>query len=333
MNCLGSGGIQAKSLSKRFSIRHPKGDPRARPGVTYDIVQAVDSVSLDAGVGEVFGLIGPNGAGKSTLLNILATLLIPDEGEAYVNGFDIARQVSQVRRSISGTMSIGGITMPNSYGTVRQLKTLATLYAMPEHQSELRIGMLLDELGIKSFMERRSARLSSGMSARVTLAKLLLPDRPVLLLDEPFTHIDFKGVRDAAYLLRDITRREGRTVLLVTHDLRIAEAACHRVGLISHGKLVKMGGMADLRTVADDGMYLEVEFGPGVSRDECGLLSELGEVSWDSGTETRAKLTLDRKWSRISDVAGKLEDMHLPIVSFTIREASLEEMMLRSTSN
>jgi sodium transport system ATP-binding protein len=206
-------------------------------------LQAVADVSFDALDGQVFGLLGPNGAGKTTTLRILATVLEPDRGTATVSGYDVRRQKSQVRAHL-------GILIENA-GLYRQLtareclRYVGQLHGLTGPLLEQRIERLVSDLGMESFIDRKTGGFSRGMTRKVITGMALVHDPPNVIFDEPTAGLDVISTR----AVRDIIRRfraEGRCVILSTHLMDEVERLCDRVAIIHRGAILATGSPAEL---------------------------------------------------------------------------------------
>jgi ABC-2 type transport system ATP-binding protein len=209
----------------------------------YDRTLAVGGLDLDVAEGEIFGLVGPNGAGKTTTLRILATLLVPDAGDAEIAGASVRRNPNDVRRVLG--------FMPDSFGVYDDMKVweyldfFARCYGIPADRRRRIIGDLLELVDLAAKRDAYVAGLSRGMQQRLCLAHALVHDPPVLLLDEPSTALDADGCRLLVAAIR-ASVREGRAVLLVTHDLPLAEAAADRAVLLRKGRVAAQGPPAEV---------------------------------------------------------------------------------------
>ncbi len=200
-----------------------------------DIV-ALDSVDLAIRAGEVHGLLGPNGAGKTTLCKILSTVLLPTSGFARVAGHDVVRETADVRRIIG--IVFGGERGLYTRLTARQnLEFWAAMYGLRGRAMRQRVGAMLSQIGLGERADDRVEGFSRGMKQRLHLARGLIGDPRVVLLDEPTTGMDPVAAREFRTLV-DKLRGDGRTVLLATHDMAEAEAVCDRVTLIDNGRLL-----------------------------------------------------------------------------------------------
>jgi ABC-2 type transport system ATP-binding protein len=220
---------------------------------------AVDGVSFDIQAGEIFGLLGPNGAGKTTTIKMLCTLLEPSGGTATINGHDVAREAGLVRQSL-GAVLTGERSIYWKLTARENLEYFAALYHIPRAVARRRIAELLERLNLADRADDLVERFSSGMKQRVAIAKALLPNPPVLLLDEPTIGLDPQSARNLRDLILEI-RAEGRTVLLTTHYMEEADLLSDRVGIIDGGRVIALDRPAELKRAIQqqDVLQLEVE--------------------------------------------------------------------------
>jgi sodium transport system ATP-binding protein len=206
-------------------------------------IAAVAGASLSCAGGEIYGLLGPNGAGKTTTLRCLATILTPSSGSATVAGHDLLREPEAVRRSIGFLSATTGL-----YGRLTPRETMrffGALHGLKGAALEARVEEVLRLFEITGYADRANDRLSTGMKQRVSLARAVVHDPPVLILDEPTTGLDpivSRTVEDAVQALA----ASGKCVLFSTHMLSQAEEICHRLGLIAGGRVVAEGTIAEL---------------------------------------------------------------------------------------
>ncbi|MET9628325.1 ABC transporter ATP-binding protein [Lentzea sp. NPDC006480] len=208
--------------------------------------RALDTLDLDVQTGEVHGLLGPNGAGKTTLCKILSTVLLPTSGEALVGGHDVVR-AAQAVRSLVGIVLGGERGLYTRLSPRQNLRYWAALYGVTGRQGRQRADELLDRVGLTDRADERVETFSRGMKQRLHLARGLVGDPKVVLLDEPTVGMDPVAAREFRTLVAQL-RDEGRTLLITTHDMAEAQAVCDRVSLIDNGRLV---GTADPRTIGD----------------------------------------------------------------------------------
>ena len=224
--------IEVRNLRKSF---------RKRTGFRkYTELWAIDDVSFNVAEGETYGLLGPNGSGKSSLIRILSTLLIADHGEVNLMGFRLPEQQEEVRRII-GRVSVDAAFYKKLSARENLLYT-ALLYGQKAREAEVRVLEILDQLGMENAkFSTPLEEMSRGMQQKISIARALMINPPVLLLDEPTTGLDPKSRRDVQSFLENLREREGTTILLTTHDMAEAERLCARIGFLAHGKLVAEG--------------------------------------------------------------------------------------------
>jgi sodium transport system ATP-binding protein len=208
------------------------------------VIPAVDGVSLEAHPGEIFGLLGPNGAGKTTLLRMLATILAPTSGTAEIGGYDVVRDPAKVRAQIGYLSGSAGLY---ERLTGRQLlHYFASLYGLTNTVAKSRIGGLIDELDMASYIDGRCDKYSTGQKQRVSIARAVVHDPPVLFFDEPTNGLDLIAARTVVRYIRD-RRSAGKCVVFSTHIMSEVEALCDRIAIIYEGKVAAIGTMQELR--------------------------------------------------------------------------------------
>ncbi|MGM0575632.1 MAG: ABC transporter ATP-binding protein [Myxococcota bacterium] len=212
-------------------------------GRTFGSVVALDGLSIEARPGEVVGLLGPNGAGKTTAMRILATLLTPTTGRAWVGGYEVGVEPVEVRRRLgylTGDTGLYGRLTPREV-----LRYFGRLHGLGGDALEARIDDLARLVGARSFAERRCESLSTGQKQRVSIARAVVHDPAVLVLDEPTSGLDILAARDILGLFRDEADR-GKAVILSTHILAEVELICDRASIIHHGTVRASGTLDDL---------------------------------------------------------------------------------------
>jgi ABC-2 type transport system ATP-binding protein len=210
---------------------------------------ALKGVSLEVPRGEAYALLGPNGSGKSTLIRILSTLLLPDGGTVEIQNLRLPEQERRVRE-IVGRVSVDA-AFYKKLSARENLLYSAFMYGFHRKAAERRALDVLERLG---FPRRRFhdplEEMSRGMQQKVALARALLLNPPVLLLDEPTTGLDPKSKRDVHAFLEGLRELNGTTILLTSHDMAEAERLCDRIGLLAGGRLVAEGSADELRSRA-----------------------------------------------------------------------------------
>jgi ABC-2 type transport system ATP-binding protein len=209
----------------------------------YDRTLAVAGLDLDIAQGEIFGLVGPNGAGKTTILRILATLLVPDQGDAEIAGASVRRNPNDVRRVIG--------FMPDSFGVYDDMRVweyldfFARCYGISAERRRRMIGDLLELVDLGPKRDAYVQGLSRGMQQRLCLAHALVHDPSVLLLDEPASGLDPRARVELRELLREL-RSLGKTIIVSSHILPELEELCTSVAIVDHGQMLAHGKVADI---------------------------------------------------------------------------------------
>jgi len=211
----------------------------------FGSLTAVDHVSLDIGVGEIFGLIGPNGAGKSTLIRMLATLLPPTSGTASIAGFDIVTSPAAVRRHIGYVPQL--LSADAALTGFENMLLSARLYGVPRAERRQRINTALDRMGLSSAAHHLAGQYSGGMLRRLEIAQSLLHRPEVLILDEPTVGLD-PTARDTVWeRVLELRDRYQRTMIVTSHLMQEIEKFCDRIALIDRGRIVALGTAAELK--------------------------------------------------------------------------------------
>ncbi|MFC6617178.1 ATP-binding cassette domain-containing protein [Deinococcus radiophilus] len=209
----------------------------------YGDFAALQDVSLQAQGGQVFGLLGPNGAGKTTLLRILATLLRPTSGRAVVAGRDVNEQPREVRQII-GVVN-GGMGLPARLTGREILRSFAGFYGMASAQTEARIAELDHALELGRVLDVRAGEYSTGMRQKVVIARAVIQDPAVLILDEAASGLDIFARRTLLDWVA-AARRPGRLTVYSTHVMSEAEEVCDRLAILHQGRLLAEGSQAEL---------------------------------------------------------------------------------------
>ena len=217
--------------------------------------RAVDGVTFNVGAGEIFGLLGPNGAGKTTALRMMSGLITPTSGWAKLNGFDLRTRREEAKRSLGYLTANTGLYQRLSPREL--LRYFGELLGLDRARVEQRIAVLVDWLDMSSFADLRCGGLSTGQKQRTNIARALLGDPPILIMDEPTLGLDVLTNR----IVLDFIRAEGargKAIIMSTHYLDEAETLCNRFGLLHEGKLMALGTLDELRGLAGRQRLTEV---------------------------------------------------------------------------
>jgi len=225
----------------------------------YGSFTAVDQLTLSVAKGEIFGLLGPNGAGKSTTILMLLGLTEPTSGTVKVCGINSTNNPIDVKRKVGYLPEDVGFYEDRT--GLENLIYTARLNRIPEKEAEQKAGELLARVGLADEMKKKTGKYSRGMRQRLGLADVLIKTPEVIVLDEPTSGIDPRGVREFLELIVRLSREEGITVLFSSHNLHQVQQVCDRVGLFVRGKLIAEGDIQGLSQKLFSGEPFVIEAG------------------------------------------------------------------------
>jgi ABC-2 type transport system ATP-binding protein len=326
--------IQTINLTKTYKSNLPNSSRFNRKTIS---VNAVDNLNLNIKKGELFGLLGPNGAGKTTLVKILCTLLPPDDGTAIVNGFDVAKQQMRVKQSIGTIFSVGERGFFWRLTGYSNLEFFAAINNVPRSGRQRRIMEVLELVGMQDKAFEVFQKYSGGMKRKLALARALLADPPILLLDEPTTGLDVtssRNIRD--FIKNDLSKKHGKTVLYTTHYIEEVSQMCDRVGIMKKGKIVALDtpdalkGMTKKGEVADIVVKNMSEVQVNSLRGLAGVAGLASEVQDSVLGQTRLRIRLEN-----ADALPMVLDFFfrekIKIVNFRQEEPTLEDAFIELT--
>jgi len=306
--------IELKNLTKRFNQRI-----------------AVNSINFNIDGGEIFGLVGPNGAGKTTTMRMMVTLLKPDQGEIYVGGYSVRSRPNDVRRQIG--------FMPDSFGvygdmTVQEyLDFFGACYKINPHQRTHLITDLLDLVDLGHRRDDMVDTLSTGLKQRLGLARVLIHDPSILVLDEPASGLDPRARVEIRELLLEVARL-GKTILFSSHILADVGELCTRVGIIEDGKLVALGTLQQLSEHVMPHRQLHIGLLDRQQEAQIMLQSMTG-VSEVRALDNASRISLEVDFvgddESIHQLLAKLLAQGFPVIHFSEEEKNLEEVFMRTT--
>ena len=296
-------------------------------GKDYGEFTAVECLDLKIEEGEMFGFIGPNGAGKSTTIRFLATLLRATRGEGTVNGHSITADPMSVRRSVG--------YMPDAFGVYDGMKVwefldfFAVAYKIGRTQRKQVIRDVLELLDLTYKRDDYVNGLSRGMKQRLCLAKTLVHDPPVLILDEPASGLDPRARVEVKALLKEL-RRMGKTILISSHILTELADCCTSIGIIERGQLLMHGPIDDVYRRIQGTPTIQAQFGENADRGLSIIRSnpDVRDVQVDGD-----KITIEFA-AHDSETGGLLKalvDQGVEVKNFGIREPNLEDVFMMVT--
>ncbi len=282
---------------------------------------AVDNISFNVAPGEIFGFLGPNGAGKTTTINILCTLSKPTSGQAFINGFDVVRQQSQVRQSIG--LVFQDPSLDERLSGLQNLRFHALVYSIPATVREQRIEQMLRMMELWDKRHNTVHTYSGGMKRRLELARGLLHYPKVLFLDEPTLGLDPQTRNRIWEYILELQRHEGTTIFLTTHYMEEAEKA-DRIAIIDYGKLVALDTPERLKEI--------------VSKDIISLKTDDNDrAAEEIRRHYQIKARHDGKELTFEILSGEeflpnfIKEFDIKILSISLRRPSLDDVFLKLT--
>jgi ABC-2 type transport system ATP-binding protein len=296
-------------------------------GKDYGDFTAVECLNLNIAEGEVFGFIGPNGAGKSTTIRFLATLLRPSRGRGTVNGFSVLEQPMDVRKSVG--------YMPDNFGVYDGMRVwefldfFAVAYQISSQERRRIINEVLELVDLTYKRDDFVNGLSRGMKQRLCLAKTLVHDPPVLILDEPASGLDPRARVLVKALLKEL-RQMGKTILISSHILTELADICTSIGIIERGQLLMHGPIEEVYRQIRGHRNLDIRVNVGVEKAASILRSEVGlrEVQVE-GNQLLAELDVDD--AGLARLLKKMVEEGVEIRSFNDKDPTLEDVFMTVT--
>ena len=283
---------------------------------------ALRGASLTVERGAIFGLLGPNGAGKTTLLSILATLLVPDGGQARVLGLDVAREAAALRRRIN--MASGRPSFLWSLRVEEIIAFYGRLYGLSGERLRRRVGELIEQYELVEYRRAQYSELSTGLKQRVALAKALINDPELLFLDEPTLGLDPDvSVRVRSHIAA-LRREQGMTIVLTTHYMREADELCDEIGFIKAGRILAHGTPDALKRQIGLGDVVALRLDP--PRPE--WLSEAPGVLRVAENNGWLELTVDEAEKRVPELLRAVLAEGVVVRNIQVREPELEDVFV-----
>jgi len=288
---------------------------------SYGNLQALDDINLDIKKGEFFGLLGPNGAGKSTLIGILGGLVKKDSGSVTVLGKDIIKNYRETKKSLGIVPQ--EITF-DPYFTVRETLEMHSGYFGIKNNDQ-KIDELLAALSLTDKAEIGPRELSGGMKRRLLIAKALVHDPEIIVLDEPTAGVDVE-LRNSLWEYVINLNNEGKTIILTTHYLEEAEALCDRIAIMNKGKIVKVDSKENLINSIDKKL-IKIQFADSVH----GLDEQLLEIDFNLKNDKR-EIEIETARQDLDRILRKINKLNLEIVDIDIESAKLEDVFIKLTN-
>lgn len=292
----------------------------------FEDFTAVNAIDLDISQGEVLALLGPNGAGKTTTVRMLTSVIKPTSGRAMIAGYDVQENPKAVRKEVGVLTENHGLY--NRMPAEEYLDFFGRLYGLDQEQREKRIDDLFHQFGLKKFSQQRVGEFSKGMRQKLALARSMLHNPSVLLLDEPTSAMDPESSRLVRNMIKEL-RSENRTVLICTHNLAEAEELADRIAIIREGRIIEKGTPEELKERLLGLPQYEIKFDAPISVDN---IPGVGE---DLGLEIGAdwiRFRTAQPESTNPEIINQMVNAGLRIIYMKALPQSLENIYLQAVS-
>lgn len=295
-------------------------------------ITAVDRISFKVKKGDIFGFLGPNGAGKTTTINILVGLSLPTSGTAKIAGLDVTKHPIGIRKRL-------GIAAQDAYfdhhlSIKDNLFYHGLLYGLPRKELKKRVDTALQWSKLEKYSDKNFHHLSGGMQRRLVVARAMLSDPEILLLDEPTTGLDPQTRRQVWGYIKNL-KEAGKTVLLTTHYMEEADILCDRIAIIDHGRIIARGTPDELKKMLDKNITIEITVNPEVMNNHIEKdLNAMSGVIYVEMKSNRIRIGVDddaiveqvlrnlitkTKVSEINIIRPTLDDVFLHLTGRAIR--------------
>ncbi len=284
---------------------------------TYQKQKALDQISFSAQPGQILGFLGPNGAGKSTTMKIAAGYLLPDEGDVLVKGMSVLEQPKSVSR-ILGYLPENNPLYLEMY-VQEFLKFIAGLYQLNGKEAQKQIDHVVDRCGLGPEQHKKIGQLSKGYRQRVGLAKALVHNPQVIILDEPTTGLDPNQLVEIRKLIKEVSQE--KTLILSTHVMQEVEALCDKVVIIHQGKIVAQDMLRELKsTKGKVALLLETE--EPLEKAWFENMEGVGEIFWTA--KNSCKISTDQPQQLRKAILQLIQEKNLSLLSLQQQEQNLE---------
>ncbi len=292
-------------------------------------ITAVDGVSFEIQIGEVFSLLGPNGAGKTTTISMLSCLLEPTSGDALIDGHSVTRESLEVKRIIGVVPQ--EIALYEELSARENLTFWGQMYGLGGNDLKTRVTEVLEQIGLADRAKDRIKTYSGGMKRRVNIGVGLLHKPLLLFMDEPTVGIDPQSRRSILDSVKDLNKA-GMTVLYTTHYMEEAEELSHRVGIIDQGKMIAIGTQKELTQLVGENETLRLHTAENIDvQPLLAALQELPQVIHVSASDNMVVLIVPEADDALPPVLGKADRLGYKIRSVDIQEPNLEAVFLKLT--
>ncbi|MBD3191180.1 MAG: ATP-binding cassette domain-containing protein [Candidatus Heimdallarchaeota archaeon] len=294
--------------------------------------RALHNINLHIQSGEIFGLLGPNGAGKTTLTKIISTLVLPDSGQVFVNGHNVITDPTPVRSSI-GLVTGGERTLYWKLTPIENLTFFGRLYHLSREEAENRSLELIKTFNLVDKKDELVQNLSTGQKMKVAFCRALVHDPPLLLVDEAERGLDPRASKEFRnFLKEELQKKQGKTILLCTHNMDILDELCNRIALINKGSVVALDKPERLKASIKQKHILTLQTLEPLPNSLFKSFSEISQITAEKVDEFYfSKFELNNGSEIAQQIIQKAYDAEITIQEFNLKTATLEDVFLKLT--
>jgi ABC-2 type transport system ATP-binding protein len=293
----------------------------------YDDLMAVDGLNIGIKKGEVFGFLGPNGAGKTTSIKMMVGLLRPTSGKVLIDG-------KEVKNIEKGTIGIcpQELMLWENLTCKESLNLMADMYEVPKNIRDPRVQKLLDDLFLQEKADTMVSKLSGGMKRRLNLALAVVHEPEVVVLDEPSEGLDPQSRRVLWNYIRSMRDEEGKTVILTTHIMDEADQLSDRIGIIDHGKLIRLDTPQNLKKEIGEGDVVDMKLSDPIrNEDLIHELADLNEIISVHEVNGRINIRALNAVGKLPMMMQTVEKLDLSVADISVRQNTLEDVFIELT--
>jgi ABC-2 type transport system ATP-binding protein len=329
--------ILTEGLTKRFSQK-VKGKKEATKG-KKNMKTVVDHINIEVPNGQFLGLLGPNGAGKTTLTKMLVTLLLPDEGTALVNGYDILKEPAKVRGNIGHLHGeTGGRSLYWRLSGRDNLKLFATLQEVPKEIAKKRIEAMISYFELEKIIDKEVRKYSTGEKVRTMLARTLIHNPPILILDEPTIGLDAATAVETRKFFTILNRELGKTIVFTSHVMSEVEELCERIAIMDKGIILADTDPHSLSALVKEQQKILIHILNMV--DKKALIKYLEDIEGvkevvlavERSPITEVSVVVEDELKALPILASKLGEAGYKVTSIEVEEPTLEEAFIKLTT-
>lgn len=297
-------------------------------------IEAVKGVSFEIKKGEIFGLLGPNGAGKTTTIKMIAGLLKPSAGKVVLNGIDVENNSLEALRNI-GTVLAGDRSIYWKLTARENLEYFAALYGFSKKDGKKRTEMILDKLGLTDRADEVVEKYSTGMKQKVALGKALMPDAPVVLLDEPTLGLDPQAAINLRETITNL-KVEGKTILITTHYMEEADFLSDRIAIIDNGEIIALDTPENLKKSLKDIKKIKIttdKFNDYLE-DEIKKIDKVEHVAYlydDESNKFNVLIHHNDGEELVQKIIELFNSNNIKLMSMNVKEPTLEDVFIKMT--